>query len=97
MEVAEQTTVSSVGMNITKKGGRLETSVHRKSTNTGLLLHYHSPANKRYKGSLLITVIHPAQRLFAYYYNIARALVLCKSYCAVMNKIFMYARPCSIK
>ena len=30
-------------------------------------------------------------------YNIARALVLCKSYWAVMNKIFMYARPCSIK
>ena len=26
-----------------------------------------------------------------------RALVLCKSYRAVMNKIFMYARPCSIK
>ena len=31
------------------------------------------------------------------HYNIARALVLCKSYWAVMNKIFMYARPCSIK
>ena len=30
-------------------------------------------------------------------YNIARALVLCKSYWAVMNKIFMYAGPCSIK
>ena len=31
------------------------------------------------------------------FYNIARTLVLCKSYWAVMNKIFMYARPCSIK
>ena len=30
-------------------------------------------------------------------YNIARALVLFKSYSAIMNKIFMYARPCSIK
>ena len=30
-------------------------------------------------------------------YNIARALVLYKSYWAIMNKIFMYARPCSIK
>ena len=30
-------------------------------------------------------------------YNIARALVLSKSYWAIMNKIFMYARPCSIK
>ena len=31
------------------------------------------------------------------YYNIARTLVLSKSYWAIMNKIFMYARPCSIK
>ena len=30
-------------------------------------------------------------------YNIARALVLSKSCWAIMNKIFMYARPCSIK
>ena len=30
-------------------------------------------------------------------YNVARALVLCKSYWAIMNKIFMYARPFSIK
>ena len=32
-----------------------------------------------------------------YIYNIARALVLSKSYWAIMNKIFMYAPPCSIK
>ena len=31
------------------------------------------------------------------FYNVARALVLSKSYWAIMNKIFMYARPCSIK
>ena len=31
------------------------------------------------------------------YYNIARALVLSKSYWAIMNKIFVYTRPCSIK
>ena len=30
------------------------------------------------------------------FYNVARALVLSKSYWAIMNKIFMYARPCSI-
>ena len=30
-------------------------------------------------------------------YNIARSLVLSKSYWTIMNKIFMYARPCSIK
>ena len=37
----------------------------------------------------------PAEHKFSY--NIARALVLSKSYWAIMNKIFMYARPCSIK
>ena len=42
MEIAEQSTIPFVGMNITKSGNRLETSVYRKSTNTGLLLHYHS-------------------------------------------------------
>ena len=30
-------------------------------------------------------------------YNIAHALVLPNSYWAIMNKIFMYTRPCSIK
>ena len=47
MEIAEQNTV---GMNITKCGNRLETSVHRKSTNSGLLLHYYSHVDKRTKG-----------------------------------------------
>ena len=31
------------------------------------------------------------------WYNIARALFLSKPYWAIMNKIFMYARPCSTK
>ena len=53
MEIAEQHTISFVGMNITKCGNRLETSLHRKSTNTGLLLHYHSHVDKRYKRCLL--------------------------------------------
>ena len=53
MEIAEQNTISFVGMNITKCGNRLETSLHRKSTNTGLLLHYHSHVDKRYKRCLL--------------------------------------------
>ena len=43
------------------------------------------------------SVVQNKMKLCNKYYNIARALVLCKSYWAVMNKIFMYARPCSIK
>ncbi|XP_068712836.1 uncharacterized protein [Montipora foliosa] len=63
MEIDEQGTISFVGMNITKCGNRLETSVHRKSTNTGLLLHYHSHVDKRYKRCLLSTMINRAYRL----------------------------------
>ena len=50
-------------MNITLCGNRLETSVHRKSTNTGLLLHYHSHVDKQYKRCLLSTMINRAYRL----------------------------------
>ena len=53
-----------MGMNITKCGNRLETaSVHRKSTNTGLLLHYHSHVDKRYKRYLLTTMVNRSYRL----------------------------------
>ena len=46
---------------------------------------------RTYLGSLISHQVYKA------HYNIARALVLCKSYWAIMKKIFMYARPCSIK
>ncbi|XP_068739172.1 uncharacterized protein [Montipora capricornis] len=52
-----------VGINITKRGNWLETSVYRKSTNTGLLLHYHSHVDRRYKDCLLTTMIHRAYQL----------------------------------
>ena len=63
MEIADQNTIPLVAMNITKSGNRLETSVYRKSTNTGLLLHYHSHVGKRYKDCLLTTMIHRAYQL----------------------------------
>ena len=50
-------------MNITKCGNKLETSVHRKSTNPGFLPHYHSHVDKRYKRCLLSTMINRAYRL----------------------------------
>ncbi|XP_020614053.1 uncharacterized protein LOC110052286 [Orbicella faveolata] len=61
--MAKQDSIPFVGMNITKCGNRLETSVHRKSTNTGLLLHYHSHVNKHYEGCLLSTMINRAYHL----------------------------------
>ena len=43
------------------------------------------------------TSAHWCEKYVIKLYNIARALVLSKSYWAIMNKIFMYAWPCSIK
>ena len=63
MEIAEQNTIPFVGMNITKSLNRLETSVYRKSTNTGLLLHYRGHVDKRYKNVLHTTMIHRAYQL----------------------------------
>lgn len=63
MEIAEQNTFPFVGMNITKIDNRFITSIHRKSMNTGLLLHYHSHMDKCYKDCLLTTMIHHAYQL----------------------------------
>ncbi|PFX19689.1 Ribosome-binding protein 1 [Stylophora pistillata] len=48
---------------VLKKGCKLETSVYRKPTNTGLLLHHQSHVDKRYKKSLLKTMLNRAFRL----------------------------------
>ena len=37
--------------------------VYRKSTNTGVLLHFNSHTDKRYKDSLLKTMLHRAYAL----------------------------------
>ena len=52
-----------IGIEIIKNGTQLETQVRRKSTNTGLLLHFHSHTDKRYKESLLKTMLHRAHAL----------------------------------
>ena len=50
-------------MEIMKDGCHLSNSVYRKSTNTGLLLHFHSHVDRRYKTSLLKTMVDRAYRL----------------------------------
>jgi len=51
------------GIEIIKNGTRIETHVYRKPTNTGLLLHFQSLTDKRYKECLLKTMIHRAHSL----------------------------------
>ena len=63
MEVEVEGNIPFLGMKIMKKDGRLETEVYNKPTNTGLLFHYHSHVDKRYKRSLITTMLNRAYRL----------------------------------
>lgn len=50
-------------MDVIRNGCRLDTMVYRKPTEKGLLLHYHSHVEARYKRSLLITMVNRAFHL----------------------------------
>ena len=63
MELPVNNKVPFIGIEIVKNRIKLETQVYRKPTNTGLLLHYQSQPDKRYKDSLLKTMIHRAYAL----------------------------------
>ena len=54
MELPAGNKISFIYIKIVKNGTKLETHVNRKPTNTGLLLHFHSHTDKRYKDFLLI-------------------------------------------
>ncbi|XP_027055487.1 uncharacterized protein LOC113682528 [Pocillopora damicornis] len=58
MELPVDNKIPFIGIEIVKNGTKLETQVYRKPTNTGLLLHFQSHTDKRYKDSLLQTMIH---------------------------------------
>ena len=63
METAVNNSLPFVGMVITKTDNHLNTSVYRKKTNKGLLLHYQSHVDNRYKRSLIRTMLDRAKRL----------------------------------
>ena len=63
MELASHNKLPFIGMEVLKKGCKPETSVYRKPTNTGLLLHHQSHVDKRYKKSLLKTMLNRAFHL----------------------------------
>ena len=63
LEVEQESKIPFLGMEITKQDGRLETKVYIKPTNTGLLLHYHRYVDKRYRRSLITTMLSRAYRL----------------------------------
>ena len=57
MELGERGKLPFLGTEIRKCNGLLETRVYRKPTDTGLLLHYKSHVDVRYKKSLLKTML----------------------------------------
>ena len=61
MELASNNKIPLLGMEITKNGRQLSTSVYRNPTNTCLLFHSH--VDRRYKISLLRTMVDLAYRL----------------------------------
>ncbi|KAL9955814.1 hypothetical protein ACROYT_G037197 [Oculina patagonica] len=63
MELEENGRLPFLGMDIIRNGCHLDTKVYRKPTDTGLLLHYHSHVDVRYKRSLLNTMLNRAFKL----------------------------------
>ena len=63
MEIATNDRLPFIGIEIVKVDGSLETHVYRKKTNKGLLLHYQSHVDSRYKQSLLLTMFDRAKCL----------------------------------
>ena len=57
MELVSNNKLWFLEMEITKNGCQLSTSVYRKPTNTGLFLHFHGHVDRRYKTSLLRTMV----------------------------------------
>ena len=63
MEAATNNHLPFIGMEIIKVDHPLETCVYRKTMNKGLLLHFQSHVDGRYKWSLLRTMLDRAKRL----------------------------------
>ena len=63
MEIEMGGKLPFLGMTIIREENTINTEVYRKPTNTGLLLHYQSHTDERYKRSLLRTMLYRAHRL----------------------------------
>ena len=63
MEVEVDGKLPFLGIKAVRNGRHLETKIYVKPTNKGLLLHYDSHVDERYKRSLLKTMLHRAFRL----------------------------------
>lgn len=62
MELPENGTIPFIGIDY-QAGINIETQVYRKATHTGLLFHFKSHTDKRYKVGLLKMMLHRAYAL----------------------------------
>ena len=85
MELEENGRLHFLGMDKIRNGCRLDTKVYRKPTDTGLLLHYHSQVNSRYKRSLLNTMLNHA-------FNLSSTWKLFHQECERLKEIFCRLR-----
>ncbi|XP_071944677.1 uncharacterized protein [Antedon mediterranea] len=81
METAVNNSIPFLGMLITKDLEKLHTRVYRKPTDTGLLLHYNSHVDNKYKRSLIITMLNRA-------YKLSSTHQLFNDECEILRKIF---------
>ena len=63
METERDGSLPFLGVELLNRASKIETKVYIKPTNTGLLLHYHSHVDDRYKRSLINTMLDRAYRL----------------------------------
>ena len=63
MELPENAMIPFISIEIIENGTKIETQIYRKATNTGLLLHFKSHTDKRYKVDLFKAMLHRAYGL----------------------------------
>ena len=69
MELEENGRLPFLEMDVIRNGCRLDTTVYRKPTDKGLLLHYQSCVDARYKRSLLNTMLNRAFQLSSTFFH----------------------------
>jgi len=69
MEFEENGRLPFLGMDVIRNGCHLDTMVDKKPTEKGLLLHYHSHVDARYKWSLLNTMLNGAFQLSSKFFH----------------------------
>ena len=85
MELANGNKLPFLGMMICKSGSHPPTMVYRKPTNTGLLLHFQSHMDQRYKKSLLKTML-------TYAHHLSSSWDLFKKECEHLKEMFQHLK-----